>query len=136
MAKLPELRRIVTEEFKSEERDLIEKLGVVLNLFMEQTIDALNGNLDSINIKQEIKDLTLSVNASGTPNTDVIAKSNIKGKVLGLEVIKADNITNPGTYPTGGIFISWTVVNNLIRILNVTGLQPDQQYTLRVKLIG
>lgn len=136
MAKVPELRRIVTEEFKEDQRELIDKLGVVLNLFMQQTIDALNGNLDSVNIKQEYKDITVAVNSSGIPIQDTIMKSNIKGRVQGMEVVRAENLTNPGTFPTGGIFITWTVVNTLIRVQHITGLQANQQYTLRVKLIG
>jgi hypothetical protein len=54
------------------------------------------------------------------------------GQVTGLTVIMANNITNSTTYPTGMPFISYTVSGKTVIFNNITGLQANNKYTLRV----
>lgn len=134
MARPPDLRRITEEEYPEDQRELISKLGVILNQFMQQTIDALNKKLNNQNLNRSIKSLTTKT-IGGVPQGLILIKPDVNGSVLGMNVIDCVNNTD-GLAPTGGIFISRTLFKGLIKVTNITGLQDNKEYTITVEIIG
>ncbi len=136
MAKVPDLRRITTEEFPEEIRESIEKLGIILNQYMQENNSALNGNLDNFNLNRDIKNFNVNVTSDGIPKSETLIKHKVKGQLKGLYVIKVQNLSPTATYLTGAPFVEFTTKGDLLRVLHITGLTPDVDYNVQVEIIG
>ena len=134
--KLNDIKRIRTEDFEQEDRDLIGKLAFALNPFLEQISAAFNKNIDFENLNQEVLAMTVEVDATGVPKTLTDLKSSLKSRVSGLQVIKAVNLEGDGTFLTSAPFITFTLVGNLIRVQHVTGLPANKRYNLTMISYG
>lgn len=135
--KLNVTKRIVKEDFKPEDQELVGKLGFTLNPFFEQISQVLNKNLTiEENFNMEVKIIDLKVDAGGLPTTTAAYQSTLRTKVRGTMVMDARNLTNTTTYPTSGPFINFLQENNLVTIQHVTGLQAGDNYRLTVLSIG
>lgn len=135
--KLNVTKRIIKEDFKKEDQELIDKLAFALNSFFEQVAQGFSKNITiEDNLNMEIKEVVLTVDASGFPTTTAAFQSALRTRVRGLTVLRAINQTNPGTYPTGAPFVSFEQNNNLLTIQHVTGLQPAESYKLQILSFG
>lgn len=135
--RIPDIKRIRVEDFKSEDQDLVGKLAYSFNSFADQVINIFNKGVDFENLTRQIVTVMVTVDGFGAlVNPPKIKFDMRSGKVQGLSVISATNINNPGVYPTTAPFVSFTFSANIITILNVTGLQNNSQYSLVLELIG
>lgn len=130
------IKRLLREDFPQEDKALIDKLGGVLNPFLEQILDALNKNLDHDNLKREIKEVAVTVNASGIPTPAVSFRNTLNSKVKGINVVRAIHDTSTTTYPVSQPFISFTEENKLVKIDHISGLQASNKYNLTIETIG
>lgn len=135
MSRLPDIKRLVKEDFPSDQQQMIEKIGFVINIFMEQVVRVLNKNIDFDNLNQEIKDITVSVDGTGKPIQVLQIKTSLS-KPKGIICIKADNSTNSTIYPTGAVQLNYTLNGDIITVNNITGLQASQKYALKILIIG
>lgn len=135
--RLPSFRRLVSSDYEKQYQKLIDKLSAPLNYGIEVLYDALNKQLTiRDNFNATVKDVLVTVDDTGKPQQSTAIGISISGKVDGVLVIGATNQVNSTTYPTTGVFISGTQSNNTFVINNVTGLQANQQYSLRVVVLG
>lgn len=134
--KLDGLKRIIREDFDEKDRDFVDKLAFALNPFLDQVSAVFSKNIDLDNLKEEEKDIEITVDMNGIPISQVQFKNTLNSKIRGTEVIKADNLTDTAVYPTGHPFISFVENNKLINILHVTGLQANNKYKLRIRTKG
>jgi hypothetical protein len=132
--KLPNFKRILSTDFQDEYKGLVNKLAVSINDGLESVYNALNKRLTlKDNIQCTVKSVQISVNSNGIPSTTTTFQVDVPNtKVEGCMVISAINQTNPGTYPTAGVFVSFTQLENNIRIDHVTGLQANASYSLKI----
>lgn len=136
--KLSSFKRLITQDFPEESRKLMEQLGSTLNDSFNQLFQVLNKRITfNDNIACTVKDVQVIVDASGNPTQIASFKLDLPNvPVLGVIVINAENLTNSTLYPTNAPFISYQIVNNTIRINNITGLQANNVYRLRVIAIN
>jgi hypothetical protein len=136
--KLSSFKRLITKDFPEESRTLIEQLGSTLNDSFNQVYSALNKRLTFIdNIACTVKDVQVIVDSSGNPTQVAGFNLDIPNMtVLGVIVIKVDNLTNSILYPTAAPFISFQIVNNTVRINNITGLIAGNVYRIKVIAIN
>lgn len=131
--KLPSFKRLLSTDFEKEFQELINQLALSLNNGIDILYQALANNITlRDNIKSIVQDVTVEVDSSGTPKQLAEFRLTIQGKVDGITVILAQNQVNSATYPVGGIFISGTQGVSTFVINNITGLQPNQAYLLRL----
>ena len=135
MGRIDNTRRIVREDYDDEYHALIDKLAFVLNAFMEQTVRQVNGNLDATNLKADLITIKMTVDCAGVPVGNNLIKSEVL-RPLGTTVISATNKTTGGVFPTSHPFISFTTGTNsrVMKILNISGLQADNEYELVIKI--
>lgn len=131
MAKINNFRRISTAEYDGENAQMIETLASSLNPFMREVTDAINGQIDFDNLKQNIIQFEATVDSAGTPKTNQL---NVGVTSLsGLQVISARTSTNSNIYPTGTPFISFTPTgSSVITINNISGLPANTKFLLTV----
>lgn len=135
--KLPSFKRLIKTDFPQESQDLVEQLGNSLNTGVELLYQALSKRLTiTDNFQASEKDVVLSVGPTGTPRTDTFVNVDFGAAARTVFVGKAENLSFPGTYPTGTPFVSWTNTTNGIQITNVTNLQPANNYRLRLVIFG
>ncbi len=133
----PDFKRIRTEDFPEEVRPTIEKLGFIFNAFAEQLVNLLNKNIDFQNLNMEVVSLDITTDGSGNLVNPPSIRTTLNTKIQGAICIKADNLTSIGTFPTSQPFVSYSMINNnLISVLNVSGLQNSSTYRLKLMLIG
>lgn len=131
--KLASFKRIFKTNFKPEFQDLVETLASSLNDGIDGLYDALNGKLTlSDNLYCNVTDITVKVDSTGTPTTPTSFPVSLKTKVIGIQVIDARNQSDSTTFPTSGVFVSFSAGNNKVNINNVTGLQPNTPYNLKI----
>ena len=148
MAKISNVKRLIKEDFPKESQDLVDKLAYVLNPFLDQVSAAFNKNINIDNLSREI--ITTSVvNATGTGSYTVNSiatggdvspsvqiKTKLASKVIGINVIRVDNVTNPGTYPINAVGLSWSYESKIITLNKITGLTDGDKYNLVLELIS
>lgn len=133
MPKLPSYRRILEQDYPDKDQELVRQLSVSLNNAFDVLFQLLNGKLTfADNLSSVVKEVDVTVDSAGKPLTRTVVKKASTDKVLGLMVVRAQNLINPTTFPTSGIIISYTETTDSIVLDNVTGLQPNQTYRLNV----
>jgi hypothetical protein len=133
--KITNIKRIVKEDFKAEDRELIEKLSFVLNPILEQLNNAFNKNIDFDNLNRELITFEVTLDAQGIPTSTLEIKSGLKGKCRGLNVMSVTNLTD-NTLPTGAPFITFGLNGNNIQIQHITGLVANKKYRIVMESIG
>lgn len=131
--KLGNYKRIISNDYPVENQKLIEQLGRQLNDGIEQLFAATGGKLTfADNFLCTVKDVEVTVGSTGNPiNRTSLSLSNSE-IVQGCQVISAVNKSNAATYPTGCPFISFTQNGTQLFIDNVTGIQANNRYLLRI----
>lgn len=135
--KLPSFKRLNTKDYKEEFKDLIDKLSLSLNQGIESLYDAVNKKLTlRDNISCTVKDITVIVDSSGLPTADLIFALGNSLRIDGVSVIRVENKTNPETYPSNGVFATYTqsgdITTNKITINHITGLTAGNEYSIRI----
>lgn len=132
MAKISNYKRITYEDYSEESAEMMEDLSDILNPFMREVTDAINGNLDFENLDQNTIEFQVSVDSSGKPNNN---KLNVqKSSVKGMTVISARNLSNSSVYANGQPFISFspTTTQNVITINNISNLPANNTFLLTI----
>lgn len=131
--KLPSFKRLFDSDFPAEFKQLINTLSVSLNNGIEVLYEALNNRITlRENISCTVKDITVIVDANGTPSQGNSIKLNTTNKVDGCIVISAINTNSSSAFPPGAVMLSFNQSSNTLIISNIRGLTPGQTYTLRV----
>jgi len=129
MAKIPNYRRISTGDFSAENSQDMNQLAEILNPFMRDITDVINGNIDFENLNQNIIEFETTVDANGIPQNKQINIGNSTFK--GFNVINARNLTNPSVYPTGQPFISASPTGNqVVNINNISNLPANNKFLI------
>lgn len=137
MARPKEFKRIVVEDFPTEHRATVGKIASIVNQAMEELYGLFNNNLNfSEHFNSQVKDIEVTVDATGTPKSATSFKSSLKGSCKGIWVVKAENLTDSRVYPTGAPFISYEESGGQVVIKRVNGLVANNKYLIRVIPIG
>ena len=133
--RLSNIRQIIAEDFPDADKDMVSRLGGILNYFMRQVVELSNNNIDFENMTWDLATIEVTVDANGSPVTQTKFSTDINSP-RGLQVIRAQNLTNIIIYPTNQPFISYTPEGSgIIRLDNVTGLQANNKYRLTVVVV-
>lgn len=143
MARIPDLRTIKKEDFDSKDQKLVEKLAFPFNNFMQQVVNVLKNGVDFTNLNQFYTTITVTVDATGKPTTDVQFKNSLTTKVAGVICISYTNQSGVLRFPTAQPGISYTITSdNFILINNISGLPVppgntnSDSYSLTILVIG
>ena len=128
--KINNITQIRAEDFDPDLQDTIQRLGYVLNTFMQQVVELSDERIDFENRVENLIQFEITVDSTGKPTLN--DKVNIgKTTSRGMDIIRAYNQTNTNTYPTQKPFINYEDLGNgLIQIKNVVGLQGNNKYLL------
>ena len=133
MTKLATYKRIITSDFEDDNKQLVEQIAFPINDGFNALYFAVDGRLGlRDNIFCSVKDVDIVVDANGSPTSTTSFNLDKQGQVIGCQVIYAANQVNSAIYPTGQPFVSFIQNNTSLVINNITGLQPNQRYRVRI----
>lgn len=135
--KVSSFRRLFKGDYPKEEQGLVERMSQTINSGIEVLYNALNKNISMTdNFYGTYKEISYIPTATGTPEISSGFQIDFNGRVLGLQVIRVENKTNPNTFPTGGVFITFSQEGTQVNINHITGLVAGNTYTIRVFAYG
>jgi len=135
LGRVPDLKRVVAEDFKPEDRPLVQKLGFIINSFHEQVRSTLNKNINSDNLAREIKTLTFSTGETGQPLNTLTFRSNLTNSIVGINILRLTITSNNQSFPSQMPLISFSQNENLVTINNIAGLEAGNEYQMVVETI-
>ena len=128
--------KIRTEDFSAEDKDLVDRIAGVYNTFVDQIYSVLNGKVDYDNLTRQIVTLDVTTNATGQVVNSPQIKYNLSTKLKAVSVLNAQNLVNTNTYPISAPWVSWTINQGYITVLNISGLGNSTQFRLTLELVG
>lgn len=131
-----QFKKIKTNDFPKEHKELAEKLGNTLNPMMDQLEIAFNKNINvDDNIPFEFKTVDMIVDVNGIPENNEMVTTTLK-TFKGYICINALNLENTGTYPTATPFLSTSFDNlrSVVTIQHISGLPTGVKF--RLYLLG
>jgi len=132
MAKIQKLRRISSQDFSPDDRPFVDKLGYVLNPFLESIVNALTKQLnfsDNFNVSE----LSVNITAPVVQTNKIKLLTGLNVPCRSILILHVQNNTNNNTLLTSAPFIEFNnISNNQIEIKNVLGLVPGNSYTIKI----
>lgn len=132
---LSNVRRIVVEDFKQEDRETVGKLAEIINSFMEEVVDLSQGKVDFDNLNRKLVKADFTLDAQGKP----IGVSQIN---TGLQTYQGNKIINVQSLVGGDNVISSPYLdctfqgNGLVKINKFTGLPTGKKIRVTFEFIG
>jgi hypothetical protein len=130
------VKRIIVEDFKSDDRELVSKLATILNSFMDEVVQLSRKNIDYDNLNRSVVTIDITVDASGIPVGVNQINTNLRtyrGKhILDVQTFKAGSpnvISTPylDCTPQGG---------GIVRINRFFGLPVNTKVRVTIEFIG
>lgn len=134
--KVGNLKRMVVEDFDKDDQPVAEKIAFVYNPMAEQVSQAFNKNIDFDNLNQEVITFDVELTDAGTPKAKLELKNNLRTKPRGLIVIRAENLTLDGTFPTATPFITFGYTGTNLDIKHISAIPGNKRYRLTAISIG
>lgn len=131
--RLPGFKRLIKGDYPEDQQGLVEKLSEALNSGIEALYELGNKKISlRDNILCTVRDVDVTVDASGVPVTNTVISLDGTGRVEGVTVINAFNNNNTALTPTGQPFIVFQAQASAITVKKVTGLAAGSSWKLRV----
>ena len=128
---IPSFKRILNTDYAQQFQQLINTLGFSINNAITNINAALDNEISlQDNILCTVKTFNVQVNSTGTPTTSTTFPLSFTGQCLGISLINVLNSTTSGAFPTGGVTVSWTQTQTGIQLNNITGLAPNNTYSI------
>lgn len=128
---IPSFKRLLKTDYAQQFQQMIETLSYSVNNAVESLNNAMDNNVSlQDNILCTVKTFTVQVDSTGTPTTSTTFPLTFTGTCLGISLINIINTTTSGTYPTGGVTISFSQTAKGIQINNITGLVAMNNYSV------
>lgn len=135
MGQIQNPKRIRAEDFPQDQQEFAKVLGGLINIFLEEVYNLTNGNVDFYNLNQELIDVDIDVDSSGSISNDAKFKTNVTSSIKGINCVRAENLRDTSIYPVSQPFVSFTPNDNIITINNVSGLQNGSKYRLTLHIL-
>jgi hypothetical protein len=135
--KLDNVKKLLADDFEEDDRELVDGIGLIINPFMTNVADLLNGQVDFANLKQEVVTFSVQVASDGTP-TQALTLSTKKFKsIQGLVTIQVKSSSSTTSGLTSAPFVDFTLVGTgSIKVNKIFGLASGTKYQVTVMLIG
>lgn len=135
--RLPSFKRLIKNDFDEKDKPFVDKFSFFFNNGIEVLYNILNRSVSlKDNILCVVKDVTVTVASTGIPINSTSFQVDISNKIIGLQVLRVDNLTNVQAFPTSGVHVTWTQSEKNIFINHITGLITNNVYNIRVVAYG
>lgn len=133
---LPNVNRIIVEDFKAEDRETVAKLAVILNQFMDSVVELSRKNIGFENLSRSLVTLDITVDANGKPQG--VSKINTN-----LRTYKGKNIIDVQSFKAGSPNVISTPYidltpegNGIVKINKIYGIAANTKVRITIEFIG
>lgn len=132
---LSNVRRIVVEDFKQEDREVAGKIAEIVNSFMEEVVTLTQGNIGTDNLDRSIVNIDITLGPDGKPQ-------GVTQVQTGLFTYNGGRIINVQSLTGGDSVISAPYIdfvyqgNGLVRINKVIGIVLNKKVRVTIEFIG
>jgi hypothetical protein len=123
------LRRLLIQDFSSEDQGLIGKLAPIVNNAFEQVANAFSKSL-SVRDNMAGDELDLEVTAPINTSNPIYFKNATKSQVRFIVCGQATTLR--GTAPTGTPFFTFENSGTEVKVTGITNLTDGSKYILRI----
>lgn len=129
------VRRIIIEDFKQEDRETVGKLATILNQFMEEVVELSQGNIGIDNLNRSIVKVDLTIGADGKPQ-------GVNQMNTGLTTYSGNKIIDVKSLSGGDNVLSSPYMdcafqgNGLVKINKIVGLPTGKKLRITIEFIG
>jgi hypothetical protein len=135
MPKLSDIRRIVPEDFKDEDRESAEKIAGSYNEFADEVYQVINGQLDFDNLARNKVVIDIAFQADGTPVVPTSVKTSLNSVSM-VHIGNIQNMTNSSERLASSPFLGWTYTGSGFVKLNYgLGFSVGKKYRITLELI-
>lgn len=136
--RLPSSKKITSDNMSEEVQPAVDMIGGILNVFMDDVVSVLNGNVDFDNLAFRIVSVEVIVDASGnvktSPELNVGLNRPIRGSICINVKSSLNNVIPPDI--TGTPFVTFnTLENGRIKITKVLNLKENKKYILTLLVV-
>lgn len=133
MAKLPQIKRLVTEDFM-DQKSWISRLFMPLNTFMESVITAFNRNLTlTENLSADIKTVLFTTVPTGTSPVNVAWT--LKHAPVAIMIGQISRLDAAAFTLTVAPAIQWSWTTSGLQITNLIGVTPSSAVPYNLTLV-
>lgn len=133
---LSNVKRIIVEDFKQEDRDAVAKLATILNSFMDEVTELSRKNINFDNLNRSLVTIDIKVDANGKPQGVSKINTNLKS-------YRGKNIIDVQTLQSGTVNVVSTPYldctpegNGIVRINRFYGLPVNTKVRVTIEFIG
>lgn len=134
--KLSQPNRLRTEDVPEESRPLMERIAPGINDLQDELVRILNGNVDFENLNRQKVQFDIQTDGSGNIIAPVPIKLSLRSKPYGINIVRLENINNPGTYPGYLPLIIFGFNESILTISQIKGLTASAKYRFYLEIIG
>lgn len=133
---LSNVKRIIVEDFKQEDRDSVAKLANILNSFMDEVIELSRNNIDYNNLNRSLVVLDIKVDASGKPQGVSKINTNLK-TYKGKNILDVQSLQPGGANVISVPYLDCTPEGNgIVRINRFYGLPVNVRVRVTIEFIA
>jgi hypothetical protein len=135
MPKLSDIRRIIPEDFKKEEREMAEKIAGSYNEFADELYQTVNGLLDFDNMARRKASVEITFNADGSLKVPVSINTGLS-YVSMVHIGKVENLTSSAVKLASPVYLDWSHQGSgLVKINYGRGFSAGTKYRLTLELV-
>lgn len=134
--KLKQPNRLRTEDVPEESRPLMEKIAPGINDLQDDLVRILNGNVDFENLNRQKVQFDVQTDGSSNIIAAIPVKLSLRSKPYGVNIVRLENVNNPGTYPSYLPLIIFGFNESILTISSIKGLTPSAKYRFYLEIIG
>jgi hypothetical protein len=133
---LSNVKRIVVEDFKQEDRETVSKLANILNSFMDEVVELSRKNINFENLNRSVVVLDIKVDANGKPMGVSQINTNLRS-YRGKNIIDVQNFQSGAANVTSVPYLDCTPQGNgIVKINRFYGLPVNAKVRVTIEFIG
>lgn len=129
-------KKIKTNDYPAENKNLIEKLGFSLNPLMDQLESAFNKGIDVDNLRgTDYKILDTEVDSLGVPKYNSVLSTSLDN-FRGYTVTQVIDLTGANTRPTACPFVSYELNGKVVTLRHIAALPANIKFRIFLRENG
>ena len=133
---LPNVSRIIVEDFKDEDRETVAKLATILNQFMDSVVELSRKNINFDNLNRSLVTIDIKVDANGKPQGVSKINTNLKS-YRGNNIIDVQTLQSGTSNVVSTPYLDCTPEGNgIVRINRFFGLPVNTKVRVTIEFIG
>jgi hypothetical protein len=133
--KLPNVRRIIVEDYPEDDRETVAKIATVLNSFMDDVTNLSRNQVDYDNLNRSLIVLVTTIDANGLPKG--ISQINTKlSSYSGNKIVDVQSLQGGDNVVSAPYLDCSPQGNGLVRINKFIGLPTGKKLRISIEFIG